>query len=152
VHLKDEGARFEAPIEAVWAFVHSPEAHAAAHRSARNQRMKPLGENVALVTMEQEWDGSWFRVAQRVAALPPLGMATEVLEGPLAGSRMFQVYTPRGRRTGVDVYGEFVSSRIPRDQLEDAVRRFLTTVFEEDAAALRAAGRASGPSRAAPSG
>jgi hypothetical protein len=137
VHLKDEGGRFEAPIAAVWKFVESPEAHAAAHRSARAYRMKPLGEHVSLVTMEQEWDGTWTRVAQRVTALPPLGVATEVLEGPLAGSRLFQVYTPHGRRTGVDLYGEFVSSRIPRPQLEATVRRFLERIYREDAAALR---------------
>lgn len=145
MHLKDEGGRFDASIDAVWKLVQSPEAHAAAHRSARGQRMKPLGEHVTLVTMEQEWDGGWARVAQRVTALPPLGMATEILEGPLAGSRMFQIYTPQGRRTRVDVYGEFVSSRIPPGQIEATVLRFLERIYREDAAALRGSAEASRP-------
>lgn len=138
VHIKDEGSHFDAPIETVWEFIRSPEDHGASHRSTRNQEMKPLSETSFVVSMEQNLNGKWVKVANRITVLPPVGMAIEVIEGPMAGTKMLNIYTPKGHRTGIDVYGDFVSNQIPAAQLEAAVRGNLETVFDEDSASIKA--------------
>jgi hypothetical protein len=138
VHLKDEGSHFDAPLDTVWKYLQAPDAHGPSHRTTRNQQIKPLGENSMLVTMEQNMNGTWVRVANRITVMPPLGMAIEVLEGPMAGSKMFNVYTAKGHKTGIDVYGEFVSAQVPAPQLEPMVRGFLDTIFAEDVAGIKA--------------
>jgi hypothetical protein len=39
----------------------------------------------------------------------PLGLVVEALEGPIAGSKFFNYYTPKGNKTGVTVIGDFKS-------------------------------------------
>jgi len=138
VHIKDEGSHFDAPIDIVWKYVQSQETHGQSHRSTRNQQMKQLSENSMVISMEQNMNGNWVKVANRITIVPPLGMAIEVIEGPMAGSKMFNVYTAKGNRTGIDVYGEFMSNQIPAAQLEPMVRGFLDSVFTEDSAGIKA--------------
>jgi hypothetical protein len=140
VHIKDEGSHFDVPLETVWKYLGAPEDHRESHKSSRNTSVKPINETSFVLSSEQNMDGKWVKVASRITLLPPLGMAIEVLEGPLAGSKMMNVYTPKGAKTGIDVYGEFTSAQIPAAQLEHAVRANLETVFSEDAAALKAFG------------
>jgi hypothetical protein len=137
VHIKDEGSHFDAPIETVWKFLQSQEDHGQSHRTTRNQQMKPLGETSFVVSMEQNMNGRWVKVANRITILPPVAMAIEVVEGPMTGSKMVNVYTPKGTKTGIDVYGDFVSSQIPAAQLEPVVRQSLQTVFDEDSASIK---------------
>jgi hypothetical protein len=142
VHIKDEGSHFDAPVDTVWKFIQAPDAHGPAHTSTRNQQMKPLGENSMLLSMEQNMNGHWVKVANRVTVFPPLAIAIEVVEGPMTGTKMVNVYTPKGNKTAIDVYGDFVIAGVPPNQLEPAVRANLETVFDEDSAAIRAfAGR-----------
>ncbi|MCI4372065.1 MAG: hypothetical protein L3K02_00240 [Thermoplasmata archaeon] len=135
VLIKDEGSHFDAPLSTVWEFLQG-EMHGAAHVSTRNQHVKPVGENVVVLSMEQNMNGQWVKVVNRITALPPLGVAIEVLEGPMAGTKLVNIYTPKGNKTGIDVYGEFMSPQIPPAQLEGAVRANLQQVFDEDSAAI----------------
>lgn len=137
VHIKDEGSQFDAPIETVWKFLQADD-HGRSHRTTRNQQMKPLSETSFVLSMEQDMNGQWVKVANRITVFPPVAMSIEVLEGPLAGSKIINVYTPKGNRTGIDVYGDFTSSQIPATQLEPAVRANLEMLFNEDSAAIRA--------------
>ena len=99
--------------------------------------MKPLAENSFILSQEQNMNGQWVKTANRITVFPPVAVSIEVIEGPLAGSKMINVYTPKGNKTGIDVYGEFVSKQIPAAQLEQAVRGNLEMVFNEDSAALK---------------
>jgi hypothetical protein len=137
VHIRDEGSHFDAPIETVWKFLQADD-HGRSHRTTRNQQMKPLSETSFVLSMEQEMNGQWVKVANRITVFPPVGLSIEVLEGPMAGSKIINIYTPKGNRTGIDVYGDFTSSQIPAAQLEPAVRANLETVFNEDSVAIRA--------------
>jgi len=136
VHIKDEGSHFEAPIDKIWKYLEA-EDHGPAHKSTRNQQMKPLAENSFILSQEQNMNGQWVKTANRITVFPPVAVSIEVIEGPLAGSKMINVYTPKGNKTGIDVYGEFVSKQIPAAQLEQAVRGNLEMVFNEDSAALK---------------
>jgi hypothetical protein len=137
VHIKDEGSQFDAPIDVVWKFIQTPDAHGRAHATTRNQQMKPLSETSMLISMEQNMNGQWVKVANRITVAPPLGLLIEVVEGPMAGSKMVNIYTAKGNKTGIDVYGEFTSSQIPAHMLEPAVRANLQTVFDEDSKAIK---------------
>lgn len=138
VHIKDEGSHFDAPIETVWQYLQDGQAHGSAHRETRNHQMKPISENTILLSMEQNMNGQWVKVANRITNYPPVGLAIEVVEGPLAGTKMLNVYTPKGNKTGIDVYGDFVAKQVPAAQLEPMVRANLESVFNEDATAIRA--------------
>jgi|HubBroStandDraft_1064217.scaffolds.fasta_scaffold228985_2 hypothetical protein len=136
VLIKDEGSHFDAPISTIWEYLQS-ESHGPAHVGTRNQSVKPVSENVMVISMEQNMNGQWVKVANRITTLPPLGLAIEVIEGPMTGTKMVNVYTPKGHQTGIDVYGEFVVAGVPAAQLESAARANLQRVFDEDSAAIK---------------
>ncbi len=77
----------------------------------------------------------------RWTAFPPVGIAYEALEGPFSGSTLFLCYTPRGKRTGVVLAGEFVSPTIPASRLKRSVDAFFSLEFQQDANGLRAEAR-----------
>src|ERR1700686_4795546 len=131
VHIKDEGSHFDPPLDTVWKYVQDGERHNDTHKS-RNYQMKPLTENAMELSWEANMDGKWIKTKTRVTALPPLGLAIEVLEGPMDGSKFFNIYTAAGNKTGITVIGDFSSKTIPAPQLEPAVRGFLEQVFNED--------------------
>jgi hypothetical protein len=138
VHIKDEGSHFDAPIETVWKYLQSPTDHGSSHTTSRNQQMQPINETSFVLTQEQNMNGEWVKTSSRITIFPPVAMTIEILDGPLAGSKMVNIYTPKGNRTGIDVYGEFTSAHIPIHQLEHAVRGNLEMVFNEDTAGIRA--------------
>jgi len=136
-HIKDEGSHFEAPIDIVWKYLQGDD-HGRAHTTTRNQKMKPLSDTSFELSMERNMGGHWTKETSRITVFPPLGMAIEVLDGPMAGSKMINIYTPKGNQTRIDVYGEFQSAMIPAGQLEPAVRGNLEAAFNEDAPAIKA--------------
>ena len=136
VHIKDEGSHFDAPIDLVWKYNQSAEEHGRSHHH-RNAAMKALSENQVVVSWEQDIEGKPVRTAMRLTILPPTGMAVELLEGPMAGSKFFNYYTPKGDRTEVTVVGDFTSKQIPPEKLASVVMHFLEGSFDEDNEALR---------------
>ena len=137
VHLVDEGSQFDASLETIWKYLASPDDHGEAHSDHRNQQSKPLAENVVQVSWEQDVGGKPVKVVNRVTMLPPVGVAIEMLEGPLAGSKFFNFYTPKGAKTGVTIVGEFRSPMLPDSQIEAIVRQNFEHVFNQDTAALK---------------
>jgi hypothetical protein len=132
-----EGSKFDATLEEIWKYLQSPEAHGGAHKSSRNRTMKPLTDTSFVVSWEQEVNGNWVKVANRVSVFPPLGMVAEAIEGPLTGSKMMTVYTPHGAQTEVSIFGEMQSPIVPAAQLETMVRKAWENSFNEDLAGLR---------------
>jgi hypothetical protein len=137
VHIKDEGSMFEAPVETIWKYLQSEQDHGPSHKGRRNFSRKELGPNSVELAWEQEMDGKWVRSANRLTFLPPVGFSVEPLEGPLAGSKFFNYYTPRGNKTEVTVVGEYTSKVIPPAQLEAAVMMNNEKVFKEDTEGLK---------------
>ncbi len=137
VHIVDEGSHFDAPVDVIWKYLLDQEDHARAHQSRRNMKVEPAGENLVHVSFEQNVQGNWVKVVNRITILAPLGSAIEMTEGPMKGSKWINYYTPMGNRTGVTVVGEFQSAMLPGAQLEPAVRKNLEDAFNEDSAAIR---------------
>jgi len=130
VFIVDEGSNFKAPLDKIWKLNQSEGQNS--HPSLRNQKGEPQGEHFILSYETQMPDGSWAKNKVRTTAYPPVGIAFETLEGPMAGSRSFQFYTPKGKETEVTVVGEYVSKGVPDAALKAAVMAFLGTVFDED--------------------
>ena len=137
VHIEDLGSQFDAPIDLVWKFIRSDDDHGRSHASRRNIRGEPDGENGMKLSWEQNVQGHWVKVANRVTLFPPVAMLVHSVEGPLAGSRFLMYYRPNGAKTGVSVVGDFQSPTIPAAQLEPAVLASLEEAFNDDNASLR---------------
>lgn len=133
-----EGSKFDAPLDVVWKYLQDPTAHGSAHKGSRNRTMTPIAENSFIVSWEQNMNGNWTKVANKITIFPPLGMAAEMIEGPMKGSRMFTVYTPRGSKTEVEIHGDMQSSMAPSNQLEGMVRMAWENAFNEDSEGIRA--------------
>jgi hypothetical protein len=137
VHIVDEGSEFDAPLETIWAFLQSQEDHGASHPEHKNSQAKPLAESTVQVTWEQDMDGKQVKVVNRITMIPPVGLAIETLEGPLAGSKFFNYYTPKGSKTGVTIVGDFKSPAMPESHLEPMVRKNFEHVFAQDTASIK---------------
>jgi hypothetical protein len=136
VFYRDEGGVFDAPIGIVWEFLSSGDAHTAAHRHRDIQRNRTTVSS-GTYSWEQDFLGKSARFTMRFAALVPVGIAYEVLEGPFQGSKFFLYYVPRGSQTAVGIVGEFVSPTLPSEQIEPAVDQFFSLEFQQDGDALR---------------
>lgn len=66
----------------------------------------------------------------KVTKFYPLGVAIELFEGPLTGSKFFNYYIPSENKTGVTVVGDFKSPIINDEaQLRQTVLSFLEQAF-----------------------
>jgi hypothetical protein len=138
VYLKDEGSEFDAPIDHVWKYMDDGEAHDAAHKTTRNPKFEKVSEITFVYASERLLRGKWTPDRLRISMFPPVFAAFEWLDGPLAGSKFVYVYKPRGEKTGIDVYGEFVSNTLAPGEVEATAREFLDSEFDADAPAVRA--------------
>lgn len=137
VYITDGGSEFDAPIETVWKYLQSEQDHGNSHKGRRNFQRKPAGENGAILEWDQEMDGKWVHQSNRLTFHPPVGFFVEPLEGPMAGSKFFNYYVPKGNRTQVVVVGDWTSKTIPPAQIEKAVMGHLERIFGEDVAGLQ---------------
>lgn len=132
-----EGSKFDAPLDVVWRYLQDPSAHGGAHKGSRNRAMTPVSADTFVVSWEQNMNGTWMKIANRITLYPPLGMAAEMIEGPMKGSRMFTVYTPHGSKTEVSVHGDMQAAMVPPGQLEAMVRAAWENAFNEDSEGIR---------------
>ena len=137
VHIEDLGSRFDAPIETVWKFINSPDDHGRSHTNRRNVTGGPDGEGGMKVSWEQNVQGNWVKVSNKVSHFPPVAMLVESIEGPLAGSKFIFYYAPDGNKTVVNAVGDFHSKVIPPAQLEQMVLASFEEAYNEDNAAIR---------------
>lgn len=148
VYVKDEGSEFEAPIDFVWKYIFGGEGHDAAHKMTRNPTFKKVSEITIEYGSERHLRGKWAPDRLRITMVEPISVTTEWLEGVLSGSKLVYVYSPKGEKTRIDVYGEFTSKTLPPDEVEAAAREFLETEFNADAPAIKSEYRKAQASRA----
>ncbi len=138
VYIKDEGSEFDAPIDDVWKYLDDGDAHDAAHKTSRNPKFEKVSDITFIYSSERYLRGKWTPDSIRMTMLPPVAVAIEWLDGLLTGSKLVYVYKPKGEKTGIDVYGEFVSKTLPPTEVEATAREFLESEFRDDAPAVRA--------------
>jgi hypothetical protein len=129
VYVIDEGSVFDAPLEKIWGYLSSGE-----HRHPSMKTIsREVNGNTVLITSERNIAGKMALVKVRNTLYPPFGMVQEHLEGPLAGSRAFQYYIPKGDKTGVTVVGDYVMKGMSDDNaVREAVLSTAQTTFAED--------------------
>ncbi len=139
VNVVDAGAKFDAPIDVVWEYIFGGTGHDAAHRTTRAAKFKLLSKDPMILrySAERRYGRRWIRETMRITFFPPVATVQELLDGPLAGSKWTYVYTPRGRTTGIDAFGEFRSKTLPTGRLRSHALRFLANEFDEDAPHVR---------------
>ena len=138
VFVSDEGSTFDATIDFVWKYVFGAEGHDAAHTTTRNPQFAKVSEVTFTYASERLLRGKWSPDKMRISMFPPVSSVIEFLEGVLAGSKLVYVYSPKGEKTGIDVYAEFASDVLPADEVEAVGREFLDREFEDDAPVIRA--------------
>jgi hypothetical protein len=133
VYVIDEGGVFDMPIGKIWEYLRSEE--------HRHPSVKMIGReidgNSIVLTSERNIMGKTARVKVRSTMYPPFGMVQEYLEGPMAGSRAFQFYVPKGDQTGVTVVGDFVIEGLDERAIREAVLSQAQVVFDEDNANMK---------------
>lgn len=143
VYFEDRGTVYDAPIDVVWDFMLTDnEFHPKAHHSTlRRMKWKDVNDITGEGTCEVLRGGKWDKMRFRMTTVPPLVRIQEDFAGRHAGQKVVYLYTPKGKRTAVDV---FVWA--PKDAAEE-MRRSLASAFEEDVPALREYVRAHGSAR-----
>ncbi len=137
VYLEDEGSEFDAPIDFVWKYIFGGEGHDSAHKTTRNPKFKKVSEITIEYASERLLRGNWAPDRMRISMFPPVSVVTEWLEGVLAGSKLVYLYSPKGAKTRIDVYGEFTSPTLSEPEVMAAAREFLESEFRDDSAAIR---------------
>ena len=136
VYIEDTGSSFRAPIDVVWKYIFGGGDHDKAHTSTRSAEFKKVSDCTILYIAERKYGAAWKRETMRISFFPPIAMVQELLDGPLAGSKWTYVYSPQGKKTGINVYGEFTSKSIPKSRLKKVALAFLANEFAEDAPAV----------------
>jgi hypothetical protein len=100
--------------------------------------MEMQSENVSVITNEVTVpDMPVSRNKIKFTMYPPFGIVQEYLEGPMAGSKAFQYYIPKGDKTGVTVVGNFVAGGMDDDMTKRIALTVLDLAFNEDNANLK---------------
>ena len=135
-YFEDRGSVYDAPIEVLWDFMEKDEEfHPKAHTAGlRNFEAKDISEVTRLVRCEVRGGiGQWRKMVARITSIRPAVRINEELEGPYAGSKTVYLYSPRGRKTAVDVLfymrsSELTPEEIRRDRLTTHARSYTEDV------------------------
>jgi hypothetical protein len=131
VYILDEGSEFDAPIGRIWQYLQSEAEHD--HKAIKTLGVEMQGDNVMIITNEVTMGmGPAMRNKLKLTMYAPFGIVQEYLEGPMAGSKNFQYYIPKGDKTGVTVVGEFVGKGMDDDSVKQAALQLLDLAFNED--------------------
>jgi ligand-binding SRPBCC domain-containing protein len=136
VHIRDEGV-FDAPVEKIWRYIND-EHGAHSHGSVKVTGTRDQTEKGLTLDLEvKRPDGSTHAESWKITMNPPTSMYTEVLSGPMKGSKHTHTYTAMGPKTKVVVEGEFIAQGLDDASTKKAVLAMLETVFNEDNANLQ---------------
>lgn len=135
VHVKDDGV-FDAPVEKIWRYINDENAHD--HSAVKVTGMRDQSEKRLTLDLEvKNLDGSTHAESWKITMNPPESMSTEVVSGPMKGTKHTHTYTPMGSKTKVEVEGEFVMQGMDDASTKKAVLSMYEMVFNEDNANLQ---------------
>lgn len=139
-YFEDRGSVYDAPIEVLWDFMEKDEEfHPKAHSTGlRNFEAKEISEVTSVVRCEvRNGEGQWRRMVARITSIRPAVRIQEELEGPYAGSKTVYLYSPRGRKTAVDILFYMKSSELTPEEIRRDRLRTHARSFAEDVPYLR---------------
>lgn len=127
VFVIDEGSEFDAPLDKIWKL---NEAHGTdnqkIHPNTRNIKVEPISSSSnnmegTIASWDDVSQGQPMRIKVKFTNAFPVGFLAEMLEGPMADSKFFNYYIPKGNKTGVTLVGDLKSSMVPENQIRDVV-------------------------------
>ena len=138
VHVTDDGL-FDVPVDKIWKYLADENPATHAHKTVRGQKVLEKKGNYQILEMEVENpDGKSTRKEKvKMTLSPPKGFEWEVLNGPMAGTKFNNSYTPQGSKTKVSVAGEFKIQGMDDSTTKKAILAYLETMFNEDQENLR---------------
>lgn len=133
-YIEDRGAVYDAPTDVVWDFMEKDETyHPKAHKSeVRNFKGKDISDVTSLLSYEQLSGGRWQKRVCRMTTIRPVARVQEDLVGPYAGSMTVYLYTPRGEKTVVDVFGYACSTELTPAQIKRDRKKVWSNAYTED--------------------
>ena len=148
VYFEDRGGVYDAPIDVVWDYIVSHnEYHAKAHHATlRNMKWKDINEITGEGTCEVMRGGRFTKMRFRLTTVPPFVRIVEEFEGRYAGQKMVLLYTPKGKKTGIDVFV------LTPKEVAAEMRETLANSHNEDVPMIRAFARRKSRIRADKSG
>jgi hypothetical protein len=142
IHYKKNGiATFDAPVDQVFKYMSAGNHH---HKAFKSHRLANVSGNVVTVDAEIfNPDGSTFNTTIVHKLDPPKGIETTMNGGAFNGAKFVHSYTPNGKKTKVDLEGDFpdVPGMTEADELK-MIDGFFTMIFNEDMISLKNLGEA----------
>lgn len=131
--VEDRGAVYDAPLEVVWDFMNDEVFHPKAHTGdVRNFTDKSLSEVSTLISYEKREGNRWVKKVCRMTTIRPAVRIQEDLAGPYAGSTTVFLYTSRGSRTVVDVFGYGPTSGMTPAEFRRGRKKMWANAYSED--------------------
>jgi hypothetical protein len=134
-----QGDEFQGEIDKVWKLneilMKEPEK---VHKNAINYNIETVNKNTIVQSWQTNIDNQITKNKMQFATYHRLGVAVEILEGKLEGSKAFVYFTPKEETTGVTVVGDFRSATLSDDdQLRQEVLSMVKNSFNEENAYLK---------------
>lgn len=135
VHVTDDGI-FDAPVEKVWKYINDQNGHS--HSGMKFTKVLEQSDKGMTAELEvKNPDGSYHKETWKMTMNPPKAHTTEILAGPMKGSKHTHTYSPMGNKTKVQVEGEFTAQGMDDAATKKAVLAMFEMVFNEDNANLK---------------
>jgi hypothetical protein len=91
-----------------------------------------VNKNTTIQSWQTAIDNQITKNKMQFTTYHPLGVAVEVLEGHLKGSKAFVYFIPNKETTGVTVVGHFKSATLSDDQLRQEVSSMVGNSFNKE--------------------
>jgi uncharacterized membrane protein YjdF len=80
------------------------------HKNAINYNIETVNKNTIVQSWQTNTDNQITKNKMQFTTYYPLGVAVEILQGKLEGSKAFVYFTPKEETTAVTVVGDFKSA------------------------------------------
>jgi hypothetical protein len=109
------------------------------HQNVIYYNIETVNKNTIIQSWQTTIDNQISKNKMQFITYHPLGVAVEILEGKLEGSKAFVYFTPKEETTGVTVVGDFRSATLSDDddQLRQEVLSMVENSFNEENAYLK---------------
>jgi hypothetical protein len=139
VFIVCEGNEFQGKLDKVWKLneilMKEP---VKVHQNAINYNIETMNKNTTVQSWQTAIDNQVTKNKMQFTTYRPLGVAVEILEGRLEGSKAFVYFTPKEEITSVKVVGDFKSATLSDDdQLRQEVSSMVENSFNEENAYLK---------------
>jgi hypothetical protein len=138
LEIECKGNEFQAELAKVWKLneilMKEP---AKVHRNAINYNIEMVNKNTTVQSWKTAIDNQVTKNKMQFTTYHPLGVAVEILEGRLEGSKAFVYFTSNKETTAVTVVGDFKSATLSNGQLRQEVLSMVENSFNEENANLK---------------